>query len=182
MKLYIKYMVSVRCKMAVQDKLDKLGLHYGTVDLGEIIFKQNITPQQHARLQEELQELDVELLDQHQGKIIGQIKAVIMKMVHHADSLPKMKNSEYLSQQLKRDYTYLANLFSEATGVTIEQSIINHKIERVKELLLYDELNLTEIAHKLNYCSVAHLSGQFKKTTGLTPTFFKQLKHKMRHL
>jgi AraC-like DNA-binding protein len=182
MKLYIKYMVSVRCKTAVQDKLDKLGLHYGTVDLGEVVFKQSITSQQQDQLKDELQQLGVELLDQHQGKIIEQIKAAIMKMVHDADSLPKIKNSEYISQQLNRDYTYLATLFSEATGVTIEQSIINHKIERVKELLLYDELTLTEIAHKLSYCSVAHLSGQFKKTTGLTPTFFKQLKHKMRHL
>lgn len=173
-------MVSVRCKVAVQDKLDKLGLHYGTVDLGEIVFKKSITVQRHSKLQEELQQLGVELLDQHQGKVIEQIKAVIHKMVHQADSLPKVKNSEYISGQLKRDYTYLA--ISEATGVTIEQSIINHKIERVKELLLYDELNLTEIAHKLNYCSVSHLSGQFKKTTGLTPTSFKHSKHKMRHL
>ncbi len=175
-------MVSVRCKAAVQDKLDKLGLHYGTVDLGEVVFKESITPQQQEQLKQELTQLGVELLDHHQGKIIEQVKAVIMKMVLQADSLPNMKNSEYISQQLKRDYTYLANLFSEATGVTIEQSIITHKIERVKELLLYDELNLTEIAHKLNYCSVAHLSGQFKKTTGLTPSFFKQMKHKRRHL
>jgi AraC-like DNA-binding protein len=182
MKLYIKYMVSVRCKMAVQDKLDKLGLYHGTVDLGELVFKKGITPQQQNQLKDELQQLGVELLDQSQGKVIEQIKAVIQKLVHHADSLPKIKNSEYISQQLNRDYKYLSTLFSEATGVTIEQSIINHRVERVKELLLYDELNLTEIAHKLNYCSVAHLSGQFKKTTGLTPTFFKQLKHKMRHL
>jgi AraC-like DNA-binding protein len=182
MKLYIKYMVSVRCKMAVQDKLDKLGLYHGTVDLGELVFKKGITPQQLNQLKDELQQLGVELLDQSQGKVIEQIKAVIQKMIHHVDSLPKIKNSEYISQQLNRDYKYLSTLFSEATGVTIEQSIINHRVERVKELLLYDELNLTEIAHKLNYCSVAHLSGQFKKTTGLTPTFFKQLKHKMRHL
>ncbi|MEJ7665222.1 MAG: AraC family transcriptional regulator [Hymenobacter sp.] len=159
--------------MAVQDKLDKLGLHYGTVDLGEIVFKKSITPQQHDKLKEELQQLGVELLDRNQGKVIAQIKEAILKMVHQADNLPKMKNSEYISQQLKRDYTYLATLFSEATGVTIEQSIINHRVERVKELLLYDELNLTEIAHKLNYCSVSHLSGQFKKTTGLTAHFFQ---------
>ncbi|WP_232341631.1 helix-turn-helix domain-containing protein [Hymenobacter ginkgonis] len=168
--------------MAVQDKLDKLGLYHGTVDLGELVFKKGITPQQQDQLKEELQQLGVELLDQDQGKVIEQIKAVIQQLVHHADNLLKIKNSEYISQQLGRDYRYLSTLFSEATGVTIEQSIINHRVERVKELLLYDELNLTEIAHKLNYCSVAHLSGQFKKTTGLTPTFFKQLKHKMRHL
>jgi AraC-like DNA-binding protein len=175
-------MVSVRCKMAVQDKLDKLGLYHGTVDLGELVFKKGITPQQLDQLKDELQQLGVELLDQNQGRIIERIKGVILKMVHHADDMPNIKNSEHISQQLNLDYRYLSTLFSEATGVTIEQSIINHRVERVKELLLYDELTLTEIAYKLNYCSVAHLSGQFKKTTGLTPTFFKQLKHKMRHL
>jgi AraC-like DNA-binding protein len=182
MKLYIKYMVSVRCRLAVQDKLDKLGLHYGQVNLGEVEFKGSITPQQHAQLQQELQCLGVELLDQQHGKLIEQIKSVIEKLVHQADTLPKVKNSEYISQQLKRDYTYLATLFSEATGVTIEHSIIAHKIERVKELLLYDEMTLTEIAHKLNYSSISHLSGQFKKETGLTPSYYKQLKHKKRHL
>jgi AraC-like DNA-binding protein len=178
MKLYIKYMVSVRCKMEVQAKLDKLGLHYGQVDLGELEFKQDITPTQHDQLQQELQQLGVELLDQSKSVLIEKIQAIIVQMVHHADTLPKTKNSVYISQQLERDYPYLAILFSEATGVTIERSIIRHKIERVKELLLYGELNLTEIANKLNYSSVAHLSGQFKKETGLTPTFFKQLKHK----
>ncbi|MBF9238673.1 helix-turn-helix transcriptional regulator [Hymenobacter sp. BT683] len=178
MKLYIKYMVSVRCKAEVQAKLDKLGLHYGQVDLGEVEFKQDITPEEHDQLQRELQDLGVELLDKGHGELIEQVQAIIVDLVHHADTLPKMKNSDYISQQLNRDYTQLATLFSEATGVTIERSIIRHKIERVKELLIYDELNLTEIADKLNYSSVAHLSGQFKKETGLTPTFFKQLKRK----
>ena len=180
MKLYIKYMVSVRCKLDVQAKLDKLGLLYGQVDLGEVEFKQDITPEQHAQLQRELEALGVELLDQVNGRLIEQVQALIIQLVHHADTLPKMKNSDYISQQLKREYTPVAALFSEATGVTIERSIIRHRIERVKELLLYDELSLTEIADKLNYSSVAHLSGQFKKETGLTPTFFKQLKHKKR--
>jgi AraC-like DNA-binding protein len=180
MKLYIKYMVSVRCKVAVQAKLDKLGLHYGQVDLGEVEFKQNITLEQHDQLQRELQDLGVELLDRTNSQLIEQVQALIIQLVHHADTLPKMNNSDYISQQLKREYTPVATLFSEATGVTIERSIIRHKIERVKELLLYDELNLSEIADKLNYSSVAHLSGQFKKETGLTPTFFKQLKHKKR--
>ncbi len=182
MKLYIKYMVSVRCKARVQAKLDDLGLHYGTVDLGEMEFKQSISLQQHAQLQQELQHLGVELLDQQQGKIIEQLKGIIMTLVLHADTLPNIKNSAYISQQMKRDYAPLATLFSETTGVTIEHSIIMHKIERVKELLLYDEMTLTKIAHKLNYSSVAHLSTQFKKVTGMTPTAFKQLKHKMRHL
>lgn len=182
MKLYIKYMVSVRCKMAVQNKLDQLGLHYGTVDLGEMEFKQNITPQQHQQLQKELLQLGVELLDKPKGKLIEGIKTAIFTMINHADVLPKVKNSVYIAQQLDRDYTYLASLFSEATGVTIEHSIISHKIERVKELLLYDEMNLTEIAHKLGYSSISHLSAQFKKETGLTPTFYKQIKHKRLHL
>ena len=182
MKLYIKYMVSVRCRVAVQDKLDKLGLHSGQVNLGEVEFKGNITPQQHTQLQLELHHLGVELLDQQNGKLIEQIKAAIEKLVHQADALSRVKNSEYISQQVKREYTCLATLFSKATGVTIEHSIIMHKIERVKELLLYDEMTLTEIANKLNYSSVSHLSGQFKKTTGLTPSYFKQLKHKKRHL
>jgi AraC-like DNA-binding protein len=182
MKIYIKYMVSVRCKADVQAKLDKLGLHYGTVNLGEVEFKGTITPQQQEQLKEELMHLGMEILDQHKGTLIDQIKGVIIDMVHHAASLPKIKNSDYISQQLKRDYTYLAKLFSEATGSTIEHSIIMHRVERVKELLLYDELTLSQIADKLNYSSVAHLSGQFKKETGLTPTFFKQLKHKRRHL
>jgi AraC-like DNA-binding protein len=182
MKIYIKYMVSVRCKTAVQTKLDKLGLHYGTVNLGEVEFKETITPQQQEQLQQELLSLGLEVLDQHKGTLLEQIKAVIIDMVHHADTLPKMKNSEYISQQLKRDYAYLSKLFSEATGSTIEHSIIMHRVERIKELLVYDELTLSQIADKLNYSSVAHLSGQFKKETGLTPTFFKQLKHKRRHL
>lgn len=182
MKLYIKYMVSVRCKVDVQAKLDKLGLHYGQVDLGLVEFKQHITPEEHAQLQRELKELGVELLDQGKGELIEQVQAIIVQLVHHADALPKMKNSDYISQQLNRDYTQLSALFSEATGVTIERSIIRHKMERVKELLLYNELNLSEIAAKMNYSSVAHLSGQFKKETGLTPTFFKQLKHKKKTL
>lgn len=182
MKLYIRYMVSVRCRVAVQDKLDKLGLHYGLVNLGEVEFKESITPEQHAQLQQELQHLGMELLGQQNGWLIEQIKAAIEKLVHHADTLPKVKNSEYISQQVKREYTFLATLFSKATGVTIEHSIITHKIERAKELLLYDEMTLTEIANKLNYSSVSHLSGQFKKTTGLTPSYFKQLKYKRRHL
>lgn len=180
MKLYIKYMVSVRCKVAVQAKLDKLGLHYGQVNLGEVEFKQDITPEQRDQLQRELQNLGVELLDQVNGQLIEQVQGLIIQLVHHADTLPKMKNSDYISRQMKREYTPVATLFAEATGVTIERSIIRHKMERVKELLLYDELNLTEIAAKLNYSSLAHLSSQFKKETGLTPTFFKQLKHKKR--
>ena len=119
-------------------------------------------------------------MDDKKAVLIEKIKNAVVMMVHHTDELPKMKNSVYISQTLQYDYTYLANFFSEATGITIEHYIIAHKIERVKELLLYDELNLTQIANKLNYSSVSHLSNQFKKTTGLTPSFYKQFKHRRR--
>jgi AraC-like DNA-binding protein len=173
-------MVSIRCKMMVRAELDKLGLHYGVVDLGEVDVKENITAEQRNQLKIALLKSGLELMDDKKAMLIEKIKNVIVEMVHYADELPKTKNSDYISEKLNHDYTYLANLFSEATGITIEQYIIAHKIERVKELLLYDELNLTQISHKLNYSSVAHLSHQFKKVTGLTPSYFKKLKHKRR--
>lgn len=181
MKLYIKYMVSIRCKMMVKSELDKLGLLYGAIDLGEVEVKEPLPPETHAKLKIALLKSGLELMDDKKAILIEKIKLVIVEMVHYSDELPRTKNSEFLSQNLNHDYTYLANLFSEVTGITIEQYIIAHKIERVKELLLYDELNLTEISYKLNYSSVAHLSNQFKKITGLTPTFFKKLKEKRRH-
>ena len=180
MKLYIKYMVSIRCKMMVKSELDKLGLHYGVVDLGEVEVREKITDAQRDQLKIALLKSGLELMDDQRAMLIEKIRNVIVEMVHYADELPRTKNSDYIGEKLNYDYTYLANLFSEATGITIEHYIIAHKIERVKELLLYDELNLTEISYKLNYSSVAHLSSQFKKVTGLTPTFFKQLKHKKR--
>jgi len=173
-------MVSIRCKMIVKSELDKLGLHYGTVELGEVEVKENITPEQLEQLKIVLLKSGLELMDDKKAILIEKIKTIIVEMVHYADELPKTNNSDYISEKLNHDYTYLANLFSEATGITIEHFIIIHKIERVKELLLYDELNLTEISYKLNYSSVAHLSNQFKKVTGLTPTFFKQLRDKRR--
>jgi len=171
-------MVSIRCKMMVKAELDKLGLHYGVVDLGEVEIKENITAEQHQQLNIALSKSGLELMDDRKALLIEKIKNVIIEMVHYADEMPKIKNSDYISEKLNQDYTYLAKLFSEATGITIEHFIIIHKIERIKELLLYDELNISEISYKLNYSSVAHLSNQFKKITGLTPTFFKQLKHK----
>ncbi|MCB2204630.1 AraC family transcriptional regulator [bacterium] len=180
MKLYIKYMVSLRCKMVVKAELDKLGLHYGVVDLGEVNIRGNITAAQRDQLKIELAKSGLELMEDRKAMLIEKIKNVIIEMVHYREELPRIKNSEYISSKLDYDYTYLANMFSEATGTTIEHFIIAHKIERVKELLLYDELNLTEISYKLNYSSVAHLSTQFKRVTGLTPTFYKQLKHKRR--
>jgi len=166
--------------MIVKSELDKLGLHYGTVELGEVEVKENITPEQLEQLKIVLLKSGLELMDDKKAILIEKIKTIIVEMVHYADELPKTNNSDYISEKLNHDYTYLANLFSEATGITIEHFIIIHKIERVKELLLYDELNLTEISYKLNYSSVAHLSNQFKKVTGLTPTFFKQLRDKRR--
>jgi AraC-like DNA-binding protein len=180
-KLYIKYMVSIRCKMVVKSELEKLGLEYGLVDLGEVDIKDNITEEQRNLLKTGLLVAGLELMDDKKAMQIERIKNVIIEMVHYSDELPKVKNSEYISEKLHLDYTYLANLFSEATGITIEHFIIVHKIERVKELLLYDELNLTEISYLLNYSSVAHLSNQFKKVTGLTPSYFRKLKDKKRN-
>jgi AraC-like DNA-binding protein len=180
MKLYIKYMVSIRCKMMVRSELDKLGLHYGIVDLGDVEVIGEVTPEQRSLLKTALLQSGLELMDDQRAMLIEKIKNVIVEMVHYADEPPKTNFSDYLSEKLNYDYTYLANIFSEVTGTTIEKFIIAHKIERVKELLLYDELNLSEISYKLNYSSVGHLSNQFKKVTGLTPTFFKQLKRKRR--
>ena len=162
--------------MIVRDELTRLGLNYRMVDLGVADVIENITPTQREQLRVALAQSKLELIDDKRTVLVERVKAVIIEMIHYADELPNTKKSIYISEKLDYDYTYLANLFSELTGITIEQYIIAHKIERVKELILYDELNLTEIAHKLHYSSVAHLSGQFKKVTGLTPTFFKRLK------
>ncbi len=176
-------MVSIRCKMMVKSELEDLGIHYGTVELGEIDIKGTISESQLLALRNGLAASGLELMDDKKAILIEKIKGVIIEMVHYSDDRPKNKFSEYLSEKLNYDYTYLANLFSEVTGVTIEHFIIAHKIEKVKELLIYDELNLTQISYKLNYSSVAHLSNQFKKVTGLTPTFFKNLKsHKRKTL
>jgi AraC-like DNA-binding protein len=178
MKLYIKYRVSLRCKMMVKEELKKLGLRYVVVDLGMVEILEEITQQQREQLKVNLLRSGLELLDSKKSILIEKIKNVITEMIHYSDELPKVNYSEYISEKLDYDYTYLANLFSEVKGITIQQFIIIHKIERVKELLLYDELNLTEISHKLHYSSVAHLSNQFKKVTGLSPSFYKQLKQK----
>ncbi|MES2140729.1 MAG: AraC family transcriptional regulator [Bacteroidota bacterium] len=180
MKLYIKYMVSARCKMAVKEELKKLGLHFTPVDLGEVEIMENITSEQREQLKIALHESGLELMDDKRAVLIEKIKNVIIEMVHHSDEMIKMNFSDFLSEKLSHDYTYLANLFSEVQGTTIEQFIISHKIERIKELMIYGELNITEIAWKMNYSSVAHLSNQFKKVTGLSPSHFKQLKDKRR--
>lgn len=171
-------MVSIRCKMIVKAELDRLNLTYTAVDLGEVEIKESITIEQREKLEIALAKVGLELMDDKRAILIERIKSVIIEMVYYSEERPKYKFSDYLSKKLAYDYTYLANTFSEVTGVTIEHFIIAHKIEYVKELLIYNEYNLTEISYKLNYSSVAHLSNQFKKFTGLTPTFFKQLKQR----
>ena len=162
----------------VKAELEKLGLHYVIVDLGVVDLLEDITPQQREQLKINLLKSGLELLDDKKTILIEKIKNLIIEMIHYADILPDINFSDYISQQLHYDYTYLSNIFSEVKGITIQHFIIIHKIEKAKELLLYDELNLTEISFKLHYSSVAHLSNQFKKITGLSPSFYKQLKQK----
>jgi YesN/AraC family two-component response regulator len=180
MKLYLKYMVSIRCKMLVKAELEKLGLHYKRVELGEAEIEENISTQTWNELNAALKKSGIELMDDKKSILIERIKNVIIELVHYSEDPLEINFSDYLSQKLHHDYTYLANLFSESQGTTIEHFLITHKIERVKELLVYDELNITEIAWKMGYSSVAHLSNQFKKITGLTPSFFKKIKDKKR--
>jgi len=164
--------------MIVKEELQKLGLKYVVIDLGVVEVMEDITPEQHDLLKANLLKSGLELLDDKRSILIEKVKNVITELIHYSDELPRVNYSDYISEKLDYDYTYLSNIFSEVKGTTIQQFIIINKIERVKELLLYDELNLTEIAYKLHYSSVAHLSNQFKKITGLSPSFFKQLKQK----
>ena len=173
-------MVCIRCKMVVKSELEKLGLHNITVGLGEAEIKEEISAEQLASLRIALKKTGLELMDDKKNILVEKIKTIIIELVHYTDDQIHINLSDYLSEKLNYNYTYLANLFSEVKGITIEQFYLAHKIEKVKELLVYDELNLTEIAWKLHYSSVAHLSNQFKKMTGLTPTYFKNLKNKKR--
>jgi AraC-like DNA-binding protein len=173
-------MVCIRCKMVVKEELAKLGLHYTSVELGEAEIMENISPQQYDQIKTALLKSGLELMDDKKSVLIQKIKNIIIELVHYSEEPLSVNFSEYLSQKLNHDYTYLANLFSEVQGTTIEQFLIAHKIERVKELLVYNELSLTEIAYQMHYSSVAHLSAQFKKVTGLTPSHFKKLKNKRR--
>jgi AraC-like DNA-binding protein len=174
-------MVSIRCKMVVKSELEKLGLNYVILDLGTVEIIGDLTALQREKLKAGLLHSGLELMDDKKAILIEKIKNVIIEMVHYTDEVPKVNYSDYISEKLGLDYTYLSKIFSEIKGITIEHFIIAHKIERVKELLMYDELNLTQISYMLNYSSVAHLSRQFKKVTGLTPSFFKQLKDKKRN-
>jgi AraC-like DNA-binding protein len=176
MKLYIKYMVSLRCKMVVHQELEKLDIKNARVDLGVVELFNDISAAQRRKLKENLLKTGLELLDDKKSILIEKIKNAVTEMIHFSEALPKENFSEYISKKLGYDYTYLANTFSEIKGITLQQFVIINKIEKVKELILYDELNLTEISYQLNYSSVAHLSNQFKKITGLSPSFYKQLK------
>lgn len=180
MKLYIKYMVSLRCKMMVKLQLDQLGVLYNVIELGEVEIYGILTNEQRELLRIGLLKSGLELMEDKKAILVEKVKCIIIELIHYTEDELKVNFSEYLSEKLDYNYTYLANLFSEVKGVTIEHFTIIHKIERVKELLIYDELTLSEIAWRLHYSSVAHLSNQFKKVTGLTPTFFKSLKHKKR--
>ena len=170
-------MVSLRCKLMVQAELEKIGLKSTSIDLGVVELPQDLSDEQRSLLGVNLQKSGLQLLDDSKSILIERIKNIITEMIHYSDQLPEQNYSSYISSKLNYDYTYLSNIFSEVKGITIQQFIILNKIERVKELLLYDELSLTEIAHKLHYSSVAHLSNQFKKITGLTPSYFKKMKN-----
>ena len=180
MKLHIKNMVSNRCKLVVREALEKLGLHLIFVDLGEVEIMEQLCVEQREQLRMALLRSGLELIEDKRSVLIEKTKNAIIKMIHHTDETIKMNVSDFLSEQLNYNYTYLANLFSRAQGMTIERFVIFQKIERIKELIIYDELSISEIAWKMNYSSTAHLSNQFKKVTGLPPSQFKQLKDKRR--
>lgn len=175
MKLHIKNMVCNRCIMVVETELTKLGLNPQSVTLGEVMLDKELNKDEKDAVRTRLESLGFELIDDKKSRLIEQVKNLIVKLIHHSDENLKVNLSDYLSQQLHHDYNYISNMFSEVEGTTIEKYFIAQKIEKVKELLVYDELTLSEIADKLNYSSVAHLSSQFKKVTGLTPSHFKQI-------
>lgn len=173
-------MVSDRCKIAVKEELKKLNLHFIIVELGEVEIMEDLSVEEKELLKIGLLHLGFELIDDKRSVLISKIKNVIIEMVHHSEEPLKINFSNFISEKLNHDYTYLSNLFSEVQGTTIEHFIINHKVERIKELIIYNELSITEIAYKMNYSSVSHLSNQFKKITGLSPSVFKKTKVKRR--
>ena len=180
MKLFIKNMVSTTCKRVVQLELEKLGLHCLEIKLGEVEVKEQISKIQYDTLGTALSKFGLELINDRKSVFIEKIKNIIVEFVYYSDQPIKTNFSDYLSEKLNYNYTFISNQFTELQGTSIRKHIMLHKIERVKELLTYDEYNITEIAYKLNYSSVAHLCNQFKKITGLTPSHFKQLKNKRR--
>jgi AraC-like DNA-binding protein len=180
MLLYIRNMVCNRCIMAVENELEKLGYHPVHIQLGEVELMDDLSDDQLKVFKNRLVKLGFELIDDARSKLIEKIKLIVIQLIHHGDGHMHQNYSEYIATKLNREYNYLSHLFSEVEGTTIEKYIINQKIERVKELLVYNELTLSEIADSLGYSSVAYLSGQFRKVTGLTPSYFKQLKENKR--
>jgi YesN/AraC family two-component response regulator len=180
MLLHIKNMVCQRCIRAVENALSELNIPFRSVGLGEVELAQPLAKEQQSLLQNALLQLGFEVIDNRKGQLLEKIKTTIVELVHHEGDRPNVNFSDYLVQKIPHDYKYLSQLFSEAQGITIEKYFIAQKIERVKELLVYGELTLSEIAYKMGYSSVAHLSNQFKKTTGLTPRHFKEIKAEKR--
>jgi AraC-like DNA-binding protein len=171
-------MVSQRCKTAVKEVLKGMGLHFVFVDLGAVETMEELSTEQFKQLKSTLLELGLELMEDKKAELVQRVKQLILDMIYHNEEEMNMSFTTYLSEQTGHDYPYLSNLFLESQGVTIQQFMIIHKVERIKELIIYGELSITEITWKMNYSSVAHLSNQFKKITGLTPTHFRQLKEK----
>ena len=180
MQLFIKNMVCNRCILVVQNELDKLGIEATNIKLGEIILKKDLTTAEREALENVLDPLGFQVIDDKKSRMIEKIKNVIIDLVHHQDNDAKTNLSDVLSDALHHDYNYLSNLFSDIEGTTIEKYFIAQKVEKIKELLVYDELSLSEIADRMNYSSVAYLSNQFKKVTGLTPSHFKQIREDKR--
>ncbi len=174
-KLHIKSMVSLQSRLIVKEEMEKMGLHYIAIELGTVELLDDITEKQREQLKENLFRSGLELMDIKANTIIEKIKNVIIEMIQYIDDFPNINYSEYISKKLNYDYTYLSNIFSKVKGITIQQFIIIHKIEKIKKMLLYDNLNLKEISYKLHYSSVGHLSYQFKKITGMSPTSYKRL-------
>ena len=173
-------MVCIRCQMVVKSEFEKLGVRYVDVKIGEVNTIEDVPRDKLDQLDMALRKAGLMLMDDKKSILVEKIKGAVIELVHYSDEQIKINLSDYLSEKLNYDYTYLANLFSEVKGITIENFYLTHKIEKVKELIVYDELNLSEIAYKLHYSSVSHLSNQFKKITGLTPSHFKELKNKRR--
>jgi AraC-like DNA-binding protein len=161
--------------MLVASELDKLGIEHLPVELGYVDALNDVTPEQLQKLNENLRPSGLEVLDDRRNILVERIKNVIIEMVHYCEELPKENYSNYISRKIGLDYTYLSNVFSEVKGITIQQFIILHKVEKIKELMLYEQLSLKEISYRLNYSSVGHLSNQFKKVTGLSPSFFRKM-------
>jgi AraC-like DNA-binding protein len=181
MKIFIQNMVSLRCKMMVKSVLKLLGIAFKSIKLGEVQLVEPINETNTKLLKKELHKSGLELMHDEKAILIEQIINIVVEMVHYSDELPEVNFSTFLSKKLQKNYNYLAEIFSKTKGITIEHFIILHKVERIKELIIYDKLNLTEISYKLNYSSVSHLSNQFKKVTGMTPTLFKSLSNRKRH-